>query len=418
MPRLKLLISAYACSPQEGSESGKGWRVVTHMAAHHDIWVITRANNAGAIENALRQNPIDQLHFEYLDLPAWARFWKRGGRGVELYYYLWQIAAYFRARRMHRTIGFDLVHHYTFAKYWSPSFLSMLPIPFVWGPVGGGESSPESFGSYFGVRGRMYEGLRRAARWLGECDPFVRLTARRSAIAYATTKDSQDRMLRIGARSIEVKAAIALDEADIRQLGSFAEPDASSMRFIFIGRLLGWKGVGLAIQALARACIPGAELWVVGGGPEAASLQRLAQSLGVQEAVKFWGELPRRDALAKLGQSHVLVHPSLHDSGGWVCLEAMAARRPVICLDLGGPGTLVSEDAGIKVAAQCEEQVVQDIAAAMNRLAGDSQLRGRMGQAGRQRVLAHFTWPAKCVEMSQMYFKCLQQGISQASGTA
>jgi glycosyltransferase involved in cell wall biosynthesis len=223
-------------------------------------------------------------------------------------------------------------------------------------------------------------------------------------------------MLRLGVRSIEVKPAIALDEADIRHLGGLAEPDCSSVRFIFMGRLLGWKGVGFAIRAMAEARIPGAELWIVGNGPEAASLKRLTGSLGIDQAVKFWGELPREDALAKLGQSHVLVHPSLHDSGGWVCLEAMAARKPVICLDLGGPGALVSEDAGVKIAAQSEEQVVHAIAAAMNRLAGDSELRATMGSAGRQRVLSHFTWPAKCVEMSQMYLKCLEPGASETAG--
>jgi glycosyltransferase involved in cell wall biosynthesis len=386
------------------------------MAAHHDVWVLTRANNRGPIEAVVQSSPISGLHFEYLDLPRWASFWKRGRRGVELYYYLWQIAAYFRARRLHRAIGFDLVHHYTFAKYWSPSFLSLLPVPFIWGPVGGGESSPRSFGTYFGLRGRIYEGLRNAARWLGERDPFVRLTARRSAVAYATTKDSGARMLRLGVRSIEVKPAIALDEADIRHLGSLAEPDCPSVRFIFMGRLLGWKGVGFAIRAMAEARIPGAELWIVGSGPEAGSLKRLAGSLGIDQAVTFWGELRREDALAKLGQSHALVHPSLHDSGGWVCLEAMAARKPVICLDLGGPGALVSEDAGIKIAAQSEGQVVHAIAAAMSRLAGDSELRATMGRAGRRRVLSHFTWPAKCVEMSQMYLKCLEPGASETAG--
>jgi hypothetical protein len=138
MPRLKILISAYACSPHQGSESGIGWQAVTHMAVHHEVWVLTRANNRGPIEVALQNTPINGLHFEFLDLPRWARFWKRGQRGVEIYYYLWQIAAYVYARRLHSVVGFDLAHHYTFGRYWSPSFLSLLPIPFIWGPVGGG----------------------------------------------------------------------------------------------------------------------------------------------------------------------------------------------------------------------------------------------------------------------------------------
>lgn len=403
MPRLKVLFSAYACNPVKGSESGKGWRVVSHMAAHHDVWVITRANNRPEIEAALHKTPIVGLRFIYYDLPGWARFWKRGQRGAQFYYYLWQIGCYLHARHAHREIGFDLVHHYTFGKYWSPSFLCLLAVPFVWGPVGGGESAPRNFSSYFGLRGWFYEKLRDAARWIGEWDPFVRLTARRSAIAYATTIDSKERMLRLGVRNIEVQPAIALDDADIRHLGELEAASGPITRFIFIGRLLGWKGVGLAIEAFAQAGIPDAEFWIVGDGPEAPDLRAKAEKLGLQATIKFWGELPRKEAFAKLGQCDVLVHPSLHDSGGWVCLEAMAARRPVICLDHAGPGTLVSDEAGIKVPATSDRQVVQDIAAAMRRLATDRPLSRRMGEAGRQRVLARFAWPAKCAEMSRMY---------------
>ena len=73
-------------------------------------------------------------------------------------------------------------------------------------------------------------------------------------------------------------------------------------------------------------------------GRSAARSKTLAAELGIERQVKFWGALERQAALAKFGECHVLVHPSLHDSGGWVCVEAMAAGRPVVCLDLGGSG--------------------------------------------------------------------------------
>jgi len=69
------------------------------------------------------------------------------------------------------------------------------------------------------------------------------------------------------------------------------------------------------------------------------------------------------------------MHPSLHDSGGWVTLEAMAAGRPVICLDLGGPALQVSEATGIKIPAISPPQVVADLASALKQLAGDPSRR-------------------------------------------
>ena len=140
--RLHILLSAYACEPDRGSEPGVGWNWVRHLARDHDVWVITRSNNRGVIEAVLAHNPLRNAHFIYFDLPRWARFWKRRSFGLRPYYYLWQAGVYFAARRIHRSVRFDLVHHVTFVKYWMPSFLAALPVPFVWGPVGGGESAP------------------------------------------------------------------------------------------------------------------------------------------------------------------------------------------------------------------------------------------------------------------------------------
>ena len=146
-PRLRVLLSAYACEPGKGSEPGVGWNWVTQLARHEDVWVLTRSNNRGAIEQALRSEPMDRARFVYLDLPRWLRFWKKGSRGIRLYYYLWQFGAYLRARKLHRNIGFDVAHHVTFVKYWMPSLLSLLPIPLVWGPVGGGNQCPGRSGA-------------------------------------------------------------------------------------------------------------------------------------------------------------------------------------------------------------------------------------------------------------------------------
>ena len=68
--RLKVLMSAYACEPGKGSEPGVGWTVAREMARHHDIWVITRANNRPVIEAELARNPQPGLHFRLLGSAA------------------------------------------------------------------------------------------------------------------------------------------------------------------------------------------------------------------------------------------------------------------------------------------------------------------------------------------------------------
>src|SRR5207302_1733788 len=134
---------------------------------------------------------------------------------------------------------------------------------------------------------------------------------------------------------------------------------------------------------------------ILGDGPERSRLEELAARLGVRDRVVFWGKLPRAQALEKLAGCEVLVHPSLHDSGGWVCLEAMAAGRPVICLDLGGPGLQVTDATGIKAPALMPGQVVKGLAEAIKRMSNDTELRNQLAQGARNRVAEEFAWTSK-----------------------
>jgi len=406
MKRLRVLLSAYACEPGKGSEPGVGWNWTRAIAGFaEEVWVITRANNRPAIEAALAREPLPNVHWVYFDLPRWARFWKRGQRGVHLYYYLWQMGIYPLAKRLHEQVQFDIIHHVTFVNYWLPSFLALLPVPFVWGPVGGGESAPRAFYRTFSWRGRMYEAMRDVARKLGEHDPFTRLTAQRAALALATTPETAERLRRLGARRIRVLPQVALSREEIARLAALPMHTTPPFRLLSIGRLLHWKGFHLGLEAFARfvRVHPESEYWIIGDGPERKRLMRLVQRLGIAERVRFWGRLPRDEVLQRLAEVDVLVHPSLHDSGGWVTLEAMAAGRPAIVLDLGGPALQVTEETGFKIPAQTPEQVVVDMAEAMQMLAYDEGLRRRMGEAARERVRDTFSWRQRSREISCFY---------------
>ena len=402
---MKVLISAYSCEPGRGSERGVGWNVAREIARHHEVWVLTRPDESKeAIEAELAANPVPNLHFVYFTLPFWQDSMRLGQSGaMQIHYYLWQIQAYFVAQRLHREIGFDLIHHVTFVKYSSPSFLSLLPIPFIWGPVGGGETAPDTFWKDFSLRARLYETARDVVRSLGERDPFVRMTIRRSAVVRATTEDTAKRLYQMGATHVQIVPEVGLLDDEIEALERYAPPPEGPIRFISMGRLLHWKGFHLGLRAFAQSGLTDAEYWVVGDGPELDRLQKLAEEYGVAKQVKFWGRLTRENTLAKLEQCHVLVHPSLHDSGGWVCIEGMATGRPIVCLNLGGPAVQVTEETGVRVLAHNPEQAVQDMATAMIRLAKDPELRIRMGEAGRKRVHEQFSWNVVRERLNALY---------------
>ena len=404
---LRILISAYACEPGKGSEPGVGWNHVKQAARFHDVWVMTRSNNRARIENALEAEPMSNVRWIYFDLPRWASFWKRGQRGVRLYYSSWQFVAYWKARKLHRDVRLDLAHHVTFVSYWLPTFLPLLPIPFVWGPVGGGESTPHGFWSSFGIRGLLYESMRGSARKLAELNPFVRLTARRASVALATTDETEQRLRALGCRNVAVFTQANLPADEIHQFAEISPRREPPFRVLSIGRLLHWKGFELGLQAFARfhARFPESEYWLIGDGAERKRLERLAMKLGLSRATIFWGAISREQAIATMSQCDILLFPSLHDSGGCVSVEAMAAGRPVICFDLGGPALQVTEATGVKIPAINAEQAVTDLASAIEQLAVDPARRAKLGEAGRLRVDQEFNWERRGEQLSQVYIR-------------
>jgi glycosyltransferase involved in cell wall biosynthesis len=361
-------------------------------------------------------------HFEFVD-PGYGLDSSMRGKAIPwrayIHAYAWQIAAYLRARSLHERIGFDVIHHVTYVRYYTPSFLSLLPVPFLWGPVGGGETAPLSFWRDFGVRGLTHETLRTAARRLGELDPFVRMTARRSALARATTVETATRLRRIGARNIEVFPEQGLSEAEIQALGGNwnAESELGGTgAFLSIARLLHWKGIHLGLRAFAVARMPGVEYWIVGTGPERARLESLARRLGVAARVRFMGELPREEVLGLLGQSLALVHPSLHDSGGVVCIESMGAGKPVICLNTGGPATQVTAATGFLIPATTPQECVRGIARAMRTLAENEQLREELGQNALRHTRELFSWEQRGRLISGLYEQLVARSFDDREG--
>ncbi len=403
--RLKILISAYACRPDKGSEPGVGWNMARELVKRYEVWVITRTENQASIEAELAARPVPGLNFVFYDLPLWLRWWKQEERGVHLHYYLWQIGIYSLAQSLQQQRKFALVHHVTYGRYCVPSFLALLPIPFVWGPLGGGESAPKAFWQDFSWRGKIYESLRDLSCWVGERDPFVRLTAKRSAVALVATSETSARLSKLGVKRIEtISGQTGINQQELNQLKEFSQSSLNTpIRFVSTGRLLHWKGFHLGLRAFAQANLAQSQYWIIGNGPERKSLESLARELGIAEQVRFWGQLPREQALSALGQCCALVHPSLHDFSPTICLEAMAAGKPVICLELGGPATQVSQDAGLKIPAHNPEQAVQGLAKAMTHLAQDTNMRERMGQAGQKRISEIYSWEIKGQFLANLY---------------
>lgn len=400
---MKILMSAYACEPGKGSEPAVGWNWAKQAARVHEVWVLTRANNRAAIDAELAARPVPNLHFIYHDLPRWVSRWKHAPGGLHAYYLLWQLSALPLARRSHRRLGFDIGHHVTFVSLRYPTFLSVLGIPFIWGPVGGGERAPRRFYSIYGRHGAAMEAVREISAALARFDPFVWLTARRAKVVLATTSMSAAAVPTPARRKLTVMPAIGIDERACPSRANLGP--SNTLRLIYVGNLLYWKGLRLGLAAMARACDAGTALTltVIGDGPYRGELARRAERLGIADRVCFLGQMPRDEVLERYNAHDAMLFPSVHDSGGFVVLEAMMAGLPVVCLDLGGPALSVTDTTGIRIPAHAPAQVVSDLADALQTLARSPELRRQMGIAGRQRVHDVYAWDRKGEVMDKLY---------------
>jgi glycosyltransferase involved in cell wall biosynthesis len=386
-----ILLSAYACEPGKGSEPEVGWLWATELAdAGHDVWVITRETNRAAIELEPACRPRPRLHFTYYDLPRWARRWKRDARGVHLYYALWQWGAYRLARRLTREIRFDCVHHVTFVGLRAPSFMGLLGLPFFLGPVSGGETVPRRLRVGMTAAAQWKERIRDAANRVIHADPIMRSNFRQAERIFLATRESLRLVPAVFQQKCTVQLGIGLSREYLGWTGPSFKPAATDLRLLYAGRLLEWKGLDLAIQAVRRLRDRGvgARFTIVGDGPAREGLRQLAAELGVEEELHWTAWLPRNQLDESYYADDVLLFPCLRDSGGMVVLEAMAHGLPVVCTDCGGPAVIVNNRCGrvVSTLERTKDEVIDGLVEALYELSCDRALLRKLSRAARSRA--------------------------------
>jgi glycosyltransferase involved in cell wall biosynthesis len=260
---------------------------------------------------------------------------------------LWQAAAVGIARDLHAREGFDAIHHLTWGGVRAPTFLGLLDVPLIVGPLGGGETSPWLVRDGFHFKAKLTEAIRDLSNQTIMLNPLVRRGLLDASVIFVKTPDTR----RLFTRAMQGKS-IEFIELGLQQTQP-PKPDRphGPPRFLFAGRLLYWKGAHIAIRALAELVrrLPDARLTIVGKGKEQGRLKAAAAGYGLSNNIEFVPWLPQQELFALYRSHDLLIFPSLHDSSGGVVLEALSFGLPVVCLDLGGPKQIVTSDSGVVV---------------------------------------------------------------------
>lgn len=197
---------------------------------------------------------------------------------------------------------------------------------------------------------------------------------------------------------VQIPIGIAFDHlaaahADPQALQRFGDFAAGRPLLLTVGRHVYYKGYDFLLQALARMR-EDAVLLMIGTGPLTPQLREQALALGIAQHVLFAGEVPPPVLAAAFQRCDVFTLPSIEPSEafGIASAEAMACGKPTVVCQLGNGVNHLNQHGRTSLAVPPRDPAA--LADALDTLAGDALLRGRMGAAARDWVQAEFSLDA------------------------
>jgi glycosyltransferase involved in cell wall biosynthesis len=404
---MNVLLSAYACKPDSGSEPGNGWNWALHLAERGmRVTVLTRREGQTAIEAYLLKNPVPNLSFAWVTVPI-----KLLRTGTGPHYFLWQLWAVRVARKLHHQQRFDVAHHVTYGSVHVPTQLWRLGIPTVFGPVGGGQTAPPQMLSCFG-KARWKERARTLLTVALSHSPLHRRWLSHIRVLLATNTDTLALMRRLGRPDTRLEFDIAVTPEDTAPAPRcFANGD-QPLRLIWVGRMLPRKALPLALDAFAQVRRP-ARLTIVGNGLPEPTVREMIRARGLTDRVAWAGRrLSMAEVDAAYRQHDILLFTSLRETLGVQILEAMARGLAIIALDLHGAGDVISPATGIKVPVTNPSQVARDLAAAVDCFASMTAEQKNAMSRGAWEFAQRYTWKARAAKTEALYRGILEHGTA------
>ncbi len=418
MGRLRILVLGPDCNPEQVSMPYVTFSHAAALAQLHDVTLAVRSPVEDAVRRAKAPfRAIEVIRLRWLErIYAWSLRWifryNYNNQALTAFCYpfflAFELLAWRRLRRQIFAGEFDAVLRIYPMNAVFPSpiafFLRKGPIPFVIGPLNGGLPFVQGF-SQANNQKQWISRFRSLYRFL----PFARSTYRDAAAIIGASSQTcaefaayRDKVFFVP----EPGVGRSMCSDDTRS----PEPGAK-LKLIFVGGLIPCKACDLALRAAApllRSDL--ARLAVVGDGPDRASLEQLARSLGIETAVSFIGWVSHAEVLSRLRAADVMVFPSVRDFGAGVVFEALATGAVPVVADFGGPGDIVHPDVGYKVALTNENDVVSEMEKILAELAGDRELLKRLRKQGMSYARERLTWDAKAQDTTRVLHWVLQQG--------
>lgn len=406
---LSILVNAYACSPNMGSEPGMAWNWCIHLAKHCKLYIITEGEFKDQIEEALRILPQGKnMHFFYNPVSDKIRkmCWNQGDWRFYKYYKEWQWKTYEMAISIIKEYQIDIIHQLNMIGFREPGYLwKIKDKKFVWGPIGGLKQFPVSYLHGAGIKMNIFNRLKNIINIVQlKYDKRINNAFSRADILISSIPDSYT----------AIKQYKHLESTIIPETGCFLTNNTNliinksnnkGLKLLWVGKFDFRKRLDIALKTIANLKqYTDIELSICGSGnlQQIIFYHQMAKELDIEKQIKWHGNLSNQDVIKIMYDADLFFFTSVSEDTSTVVLEAISCNLPVLCFDACGFGFVINDKVGIKIPLTNPNQSIKDFTNKIINIYNNKEVLNILSENCQQRQL-ELSWDNKIEQLIKLY---------------
>lgn len=360
---MNILYIAYSCDPFQGSEDKIGWNIPFESSKRNNVYVITKMEHKETIENFIKKNKINNLHFFFVDIH---NFYKKIYKGIFYSGRLmkWNQKAYYIARKICEKNNIQIIHQITPVEFRAVGHYYDIPnIEFVVGPIGGAEYIPKFVLKYLSFKERYIEKIRCLLNIIYKYKNFNCKKIQKYDYIMFANKETREFCVK-NYKNTEIYSEVGINRKDLYEKYTENKIVNKEKDFIVPGRLVYRKGHLLLLDAIKKVNKDlKFKVNIIGDGKYLERIQKIVKnSKLLSERVRVCGKKEYKEVMQDYKKSYALIMPSLRETTGTVLVEAISNNIPVITYNGFGAKIIFNETNSYLYNGNSKSELIDNLA--------------------------------------------------------
>ncbi len=401
---MNIIYIAYSCNPYNGTEDKLGWFIPYYTAKSNNVFIITKEESREYISKFIEKEKCENISVCYVDIPQiYKKIYKGSFYSARLN--IWNKRALKVVEKLCDNHNIDIIHQVNPVEFRSIGAYGKIEgVPFICGPVGGGEYIPKPLRKYIGkdvgfelirlFANNYYKIKYKMNGRLMECDKLI-------------FANNETKKFLVGAEICD-KYKVMTELGSLKQEKNAYAKRNDIFTILSGGRLIYRKGFDLLLDAVES--VPEEyefQLKLVGNGPMYKYLKkRIESSRILKNRVEMLGKIPHVDMGRLYRTSDVFFMPSLRETTGSVILEALENGIPVVAANMFGARIVLNDKCGFLYEISDKEEVSITLKNVIEKCIKNKKILQKMGNDCLKRA-EELSFENKIEEYKNIYYKFL-----------